>query len=224
MLVNQYTDWVHSQFENVAQRDSNCPAKVRLEARSSFGIADTKDWWGRSPEWEQIYKDYFPKRLERVGGQELNIQYPAQFDETISVVNSWLHCTGYGILQRMLSYMLRDLNHLDLQAFYVILDTLDRDKVFADSAPKTDSTTFLVKQKSDSFKRQVAKMTASYGHMFVAADALEMILGYTHQNVVLFRDWIGICTAYLFDMDGQHGGPSKERWDEHMKDLLERSV
>ena len=159
-----------------------------------------------------------------IDGPAWPVLKPARFDETISVVNSWLHCTGYGILQRMLSYILQDLQHADLQTFYVLLDSYDRDKIFSDSAPKTTADTFFTSPGSTSFKRRVAKMTASYGHMFVAADALEIVLGYRDPSAVLFRDWVGTCTAYLFDMEGKFKAPSKEQWEEHMGELLERSV
>ena len=219
----QYTDWIRGEFAKVAHTRP-AAEETQREARSIFGVSNERDWWGRALEWEPIIREVFPRRRVCIGGMDWPPLKPAKFDETISVVNSWLHCTGYGILQRMLSNILRDLRHKDLQAFYVLMDALDRDQTFADAAPKTTAETFYVTQTSHTFKRRVSKMTASYGHLFVAADALEMIVGYQHSSVLLFRDWVGMCTSYLLDMDGKLGGPSKQRWDVHMEILLERSV
>lgn len=175
-------------------------------------------------EWAPIVRDLFPKRRQFIGGPLWPVLKPARFDETISVVNSWLHCTGYGVLQRMLSIILQDLEHNELQTFYLLIDSYDRDGVFKDSAPKTTAETFFTSPGSVSFKKRFAKMTSSYGHMFIAADALEAVLGYRNPNVLLFREWVGTCTAYLFDMGGKHGSPSKELWDAQMGQLLDRSV
>ena len=124
----------------------------------------------------------------------------------------------------MLIAILKTLSCADLQTFYLMLDSLDRAGVYANSAPTTNSKNFFMTPKATSFQRRITKMVSSYGHLFVAADALEMIRGYDDEETALFRDWVGVCTAYLFDEGCKHGGPAKNQWDTHMKKLLTRSV
>ena len=221
-VQTQYTSFVRRKFREIeAQR----PAPVTMmRARSAFGVSLQRDWWGRDSEWAHITANLFPTRLFHIGGDPWPKLQAVRFDETISVVNAWFHCTGFGTLQRMLIAILKTLQCADLQTFYLLLDSFDRAGTYANSAPTTNSKNFFMTPKSPSFKRRITKMVSSYGHLFVAADALEMIMGYDNEEATLFRDWVGTCTAYLFDEGSKHGGPPKNKWDSHMRALLRRSV
>lgn len=140
------------------------------------------------------------------------------------MVNAWYHATGFGVLQRMVVIILKHLKHTQLQAFFLLLDSFERHKVFKEAAPKTNASNFYILPKSTLLSKQISRMVDSYGNMFVAAECLEIVLGYNHDVVILFRNWVSICVSYLFDLDAEFGAPPREQWDAFAADLLEESM
>lgn len=193
---------------------------ARSSARSPFGCTGEKDWWGRSALWAGIFKNTLPPRKKRQDSQSNLTFEPPRFDETVSVVNAWYHATGFGVLQRMLVIILKHLEHMQLQTFYLLLDSFDAHQVFRGAAPKTNASNFFILPESTKFNKQISRMVDSYGNFFVAAECLEIVLGYNHEVALLFRNWVSVCVSYLFDLDGDFGTPSRNKWDIFTSNLL----
>lgn len=165
-----------------------------------------------------------PKRRASKDSNADLIWSPPRFDETVSVVNSWYHCTGFGILQRMLCIILKHLEHTQLQAFYLLLDSFDRDRIFKEAAARTNSKNFLLGRESTSFSRRISRMVDSYGNLFVACEALEIVMGCECVEVLLFRNWVSLCVSYLFDFGEVTGNSVQTSWEERMTEVLEDSL
>lgn len=193
-------------------------------ARSVFGVHLHKDWWGFDKDWAPVIENVFPSRKFSLSGNPWPKLKPVRFDETISVVNGWFHCTGFGTLQRLFVIILKSLSHQELQTFYLILDAQYHQKLHINSAPRTNAKNFFMKPKSKIFKRRISKMVMSYGHTWVAADALETVIGYEDDRCIVLRQWVSLCTAFFFDMDGRYDGPPRRSWEGAMSRLIDESL
>ena len=202
---------------------------TREKARAPFGSHAEKDWFGRSDEWNDIFGHVIPHRkmgwdAEEKEGGDIDWLDPPRIDETVSVTTSWHHMSAFGFLQRMLCIVLQNLTHLQLQMFYFCLRCFDEQRLFVGLAPRTRDENFFLSRDSVTFSRRLSKMTETYARLFVAASALEVVMGFQHEPTKLFRDWVGMSTAVWFDVDGKFGAPGRESWNEGMCRLLNRSV
>lgn len=219
----QYTDFIHEKFEEI-QKDRGSSEKSRSAARSPFGVTGRKDWWGRSKLWDSIFENVLPKRMASTSSRVALPRSPPRFDETVSVVNSWYHATGFGILQRMLAIILKQLTHEQLQAFYLILDTFHEEGVYKEAAAPTSARNFFLTRNSKGFSKRISRMVDSYSNMFVACEALEIVMGEQSREYQLFRNLLSLCVSYLFDF-GEAAGISKRKdWEVAVCDILEECV
>lgn len=216
-------DYVHQHFEKISE-ETGGSEKSRTLARSAFGVTGRKDWWGRSKIWDKIFDTYLPKRRKDTTTAESLPRCPPRFDETVSVVNSWYHATGFGVLQRMLCIILKELSHQQLQAFYLLLDSFDKNRVYKDTVAKTNSRNFILHKSSTTFNRRISRMIDSYSNMFVACECLEIVMGYDCTEVVLFRNLHSCCVSYLFDFGEGSDFESKSKWESKMVDILEEGL
>lgn len=216
-------DHVHAEFENTHQVHRESEHARRL-ARSPFGVTGRKDWWGRSKVWNHIFESILPQRKRTEHSVVPLTRTPPRFDETVSVVNSWYHATGFGVLQRMLCIILKHLSHEQLQSFYLLLDSFDRDGVYKHVSAPTNSRNFFLGKHSTKFNRRISRMVDSYSNMLVACEGLEIVMGYDSVEVRLFRNLLSLCVSYLFDFGESSGMSARKEWESAMFDVLEESM
>ena len=221
--MTQYMDYVHESFETISM-NTRASERQRSLARSPFGVTGRKDWWGRSPIWNEIFQEFLPVRTANAKSTDPLPRNPPRFDETVSVTNSWYHTTGFGVLQRMLCIILKQLTHQQLQAFYLLINAFDEHKIYKGSVAPTNAKNFFISKSSKTFNRRISRMIDSYSNMFVACESLEIVMGHDCEEVLLFRNLHSLCVSYLFDFGEGTGVEVRKSWECKMFELLEEGL